>query len=341
MKKLTALLLLVSLLFCAAVVPVSAAPESEFASIAVGSPLFGTDGAELGAAYVDQNARTLVPLRALANLLGLQVSWDGATSKASFQKGNTAVAFVQGSSAYYLNGEEKTMDTAVVNKNGRVYAPARYLAEAFGYTVGWDGATRTVTFSVNNATVSFQVKNGSVKAADISHKTYKYSSSYSAYDVIVITNNSNYSCELSLEATYYKDGKPVDLATSSITVFAPHTSVAVYNMPDYEYDTVSYQYTLSEASKYYHATTQNLTYDYNVADKNVIGSVTNNGTMAAKFVEVTVLFFKDGQLVDTDWTYAVGSQSEIAAGMKESFKCSSYSEFDSVEVYLDSRGTNY
>ncbi|MBR6258802.1 MAG: hypothetical protein IKR21_01145 [Oscillospiraceae bacterium] len=28
--------------------------------------------------------------------------------------------------------------------NDRTYAPVRYLAEYFGYTVEWDGASRTV-----------------------------------------------------------------------------------------------------------------------------------------------------------------------------------------------------
>jgi len=28
--------------------------------------------------------------------------------------------------------------------NDRTFAPIRYLAEHFGFTVGWDGATKTV-----------------------------------------------------------------------------------------------------------------------------------------------------------------------------------------------------
>jgi len=40
-----------------------------------------------------------------------------------------------------------SMDTAAAIVNGRTYAPARYLAEAFGYNVGWDGNTSTVTIS--------------------------------------------------------------------------------------------------------------------------------------------------------------------------------------------------
>ena len=31
-----------------------------------------------------------------------------------------------------------------IDENGRTYAPIRYLANYFGYTVDWDAATRTV-----------------------------------------------------------------------------------------------------------------------------------------------------------------------------------------------------
>ena len=36
------------------------------------------------------------------------------------------------------------MDTAPIIKGDRTYLPARYVAEYFGYTVGWDGSTNTV-----------------------------------------------------------------------------------------------------------------------------------------------------------------------------------------------------
>ena len=37
--------------------------------------------------------------------------------------------------------------TAAVISNERTYAPIRYLAEYFGYTVGWDGETQTVSLT--------------------------------------------------------------------------------------------------------------------------------------------------------------------------------------------------
>ena len=36
------------------------------------------------------------------------------------------------------------MDTAAIIRDDRTYVPTRVLAEFFGYTVNWDGASRTV-----------------------------------------------------------------------------------------------------------------------------------------------------------------------------------------------------
>ncbi|MBQ3615274.1 MAG: copper amine oxidase N-terminal domain-containing protein [Anaerotignum sp.] len=97
-----------------------------------------------------KDGRTLVPLRPIANALGLAVFWNGDTQKASFSDGETTVAFELNSKEYVVYGaklaESKVvkMDTAAISENGRTYAPAKYLAQAFGYTVGWDQATQTV-----------------------------------------------------------------------------------------------------------------------------------------------------------------------------------------------------
>ena len=100
--------------------------------------------------FIDENDRTLVPLRPIANALGLEVSWDDDKNMASFTDGETTVEFVVGSDEYhaFLNGYDfhmyMEMDTTPVIRNSRIYAPARYLAESFQYVVGWNQTTQTV-----------------------------------------------------------------------------------------------------------------------------------------------------------------------------------------------------
>ena len=96
--------------------------------------------------FIDSNSRTMVPLRAVADAMGLAVNWDENAREASFTGGGKTIYFpIDSSAARTSGGEAVQMDTAAVIVSGRTYAPVRYLAEYFGYTVGWDGAARTVS----------------------------------------------------------------------------------------------------------------------------------------------------------------------------------------------------
>lgn len=169
MKKVTALILTgIMLLGCA-----GTAFAAEAKVTVDGKPVVFTDAKP----FVDENGRTLVPLRPVANAMGLNVEWDGAQQKAIFYRTYTpgvegvisygklvqmAVEFKIGSPDVAISGKVQlepdgmepifdgySMDTAPVVKDGRTYAPLRYLAQSFGYDVGWDNATKTVTVENN------------------------------------------------------------------------------------------------------------------------------------------------------------------------------------------------
>jgi len=116
-----------------------------------GTPVAWTDTKP----FIDENSRTMVPLRPIANALGLEISWDDDTNVASFTDGTTTAEFTIGSSKYhvFLNDMDVhvylEMDTAAVIVNSRTYAPARYLAECFQYSVGWEDATKSVSITKN------------------------------------------------------------------------------------------------------------------------------------------------------------------------------------------------
>ncbi len=95
--------------------------------------------------YIDTNSRTMCPFRAVGEALGLTAGWDGAAREASFTDGNKTIYFPIGNNtARTSDGGTVQIDTSAVIVNGRTYAPIRYLAEFFGYTVDWDGVSRTV-----------------------------------------------------------------------------------------------------------------------------------------------------------------------------------------------------
>ena len=100
--------------------------------------------------FIDENGRTLVPLRPIANALGIEVEWDGEARVATFYRGDELVIFTIDSdiALHQLDAEsdavEIEMTTEAVIVSDRTFAPARYLVETLGYEIDWDGATRTV-----------------------------------------------------------------------------------------------------------------------------------------------------------------------------------------------------
>jgi hypothetical protein len=55
-----------------------------------------------------------------------------------------AIKLVIGDRTLSANGQTKQMDVTPVIKDGRTYLPARWVAEAFGYTVRWNPQVQTV-----------------------------------------------------------------------------------------------------------------------------------------------------------------------------------------------------
>lgn len=178
-RRLLSLLLVLALVLSGMTVTAAAAGSDPVKITVNGEPVkFDKD---LGEPYIDENGRTMVPFRAVANMMeNMIIMWEDYAKEASFghsekivdENGETgvvtrmalfpigtnrmlqAVTVIDMESAMDPNREMRgshnylrlmEMDTQSVIKDGRTYAPIRYLAETFGYTVGWDEETRTVT----------------------------------------------------------------------------------------------------------------------------------------------------------------------------------------------------
>jgi len=100
------------------------------------------------------DGRTMVPIRAIFEAMGAQVSWDDSTKTATAVKGDTTVIMwvnlVQLMIKNKISNKVELMDVSPVNKDGRVLAPARYVAESFGYNVEWLQDSSTVSITSSN-----------------------------------------------------------------------------------------------------------------------------------------------------------------------------------------------
>jgi len=70
---------------------------------------------------------------------------------------NTIVKLTIGSKQAYINNVAHQLDAAPLNRNSRTMLPVRFVAESLGATVGWDGATSTVTVSSSVAEIKIVI----------------------------------------------------------------------------------------------------------------------------------------------------------------------------------------
>ncbi|OAT83675.1 copper amine oxidase N-terminal domain-containing protein [Desulfotomaculum copahuensis] len=130
--------------------PPAPAASSQDIKFVIGQKSYTVNGQvySMDAAPFTDQGRTYVPVRYLAESLGVPdnaITWDSDTNTATLTMNGVTVKLVIGSTTYYVNGQANTMDVAPVEKDGRICLPARYVAEAFGYHVGWDAGIQTVS----------------------------------------------------------------------------------------------------------------------------------------------------------------------------------------------------
>lgn len=121
---------------------VSAIAESGIGVTIDGAPVKFQSG--YGTPFIDNNNRTLVPLRGVLEAFGAEVSWDDGNRTAAVEKNGTVVQVPIGQAYIFVNGVPKENDTSAVIKNDRTYLPIRAVLEAFGANVAWDDANKTV-----------------------------------------------------------------------------------------------------------------------------------------------------------------------------------------------------
>ena len=107
-----------------------------------------------------ENNRTMLPLRALAEILDAKVIWNDATRTASFTRGGlTALIQIDGNKIVLSNGKTIDLEAKPLNVNGRIYLPLVYVGQVFGLTSGnadddkendieWKEESKTVTINI-------------------------------------------------------------------------------------------------------------------------------------------------------------------------------------------------
>ncbi len=140
MKKIISVILAVVL--CTLVSPVAfAQDETDIKILCLGKYI----EPDVEPFYAD--SRIMAPVRAVFESLGALVIWDENLKCATGKMGEREVVLTLGSNIITVDGEKVEMDTVLLEKDDRVFAPIRFVAESFGFKVCYHDESRTAVIS--------------------------------------------------------------------------------------------------------------------------------------------------------------------------------------------------
>lgn len=100
-----------------------------------------------------QNNRIMVPLRAIAETLGADVEWIAERNEVTLVRAGVTITLPIGGSVAQVDDKKIELDAPCYAKNGRTLVPLRFVAEAFGQSVVWDGDARTAYITEDKTVV--------------------------------------------------------------------------------------------------------------------------------------------------------------------------------------------
>lgn len=131
---------------------------------------------------VIQSGKTLVPVRVISETLGADVNWDPQTRTVTIVKNNDTIILVIDSKDVKKNGialNKQEVPARIMN--GKTMVPVRFVSEALGAQIGWDGATKTVK-------INFLEKKNGMTAGELLEKS---TVAMAAYDTYKFTANGD------------------------------------------------------------------------------------------------------------------------------------------------------
>lgn len=88
--------------------------------------------------YIDENNRTLIPIRFVSEALGANVTWNQEKQEVTIKDNGKTIKLVIGSNELSVDGIKQKMDTKAIINSGRTFVPVRFVSEALGAIVAWD-----------------------------------------------------------------------------------------------------------------------------------------------------------------------------------------------------------
>lgn len=88
---------------------------------------------------------TLVPIRAIIEAFGGQVSWDSKSKKVTVTYNKNKVELWLNKTSAVVNGKKVTSTVAPKEINGRTMVPLKFVSQNLGLCVNWEGSTKSIS----------------------------------------------------------------------------------------------------------------------------------------------------------------------------------------------------
>lgn len=138
--------------------------------------------------FIDNNGRTLIPVRFVTEDLGAKVEWNEKHKVVYIRKDAVNISVRINDMDIVVNNRKVTMDTKAIIKDDRTYVPIRYVAESLGATVGWNANTKTVIITTGKNTDKSYVEDFYKINPDMPEELYTYEYRKDQFDGFYATN---------------------------------------------------------------------------------------------------------------------------------------------------------
>lgn len=166
------------------------------------------------------------------------------------------------------------------------------------------------------------------------------------YHYIVIESTVNEPLEVQANTTATNAaGATVGAAEAYVDTIRPGHQKLITEMFDNTTDAVNFVTTFSTSDSYYEDAAVSTVITAQPGDQKLIVTLTNAGTIPVEFCSATVLFFRDGQVIDHEEQYFTDTDYELKAGASMTQQYDFYNEtdwwddgtYDSYQIYTDGR----
>lgn len=137
MKKILVVIMVLAVLVC----------NMGFAAAAPKNIIVNVDGKAISfpdAKPFISSGRTMIPIRFVSEKMNASVKWNGINRVVTIKKDNLSIELKIGFKTAIVNSKVKNFDTAAIIKQSRTFVPLRFVSEALGAKVDWNGTTNTV-----------------------------------------------------------------------------------------------------------------------------------------------------------------------------------------------------